>query len=256
MRWILWAQVGWLCLGMATAQTFEVASVRRSAPDITGSMACDGGPGSAAPQRFTCRGMALAGLVSLAYGLQYYQVEGLPDWANSGLANGYDVSANVPANAAPAEFRAMLQALLQERFGMEARMETLPRTGWAITSSDKPRLTASDPVTARNLQPQYRNGAMHIVARSFPLNVLASYLTTVLRGPVVDQTGIAGNFDFTLDFIPDYLGTLNAPAPSPDSPVPTLGTALSEQLGLKLVKQTVPLEVLVVTRVLRDPGAN
>jgi len=72
-----------------------------------------------------------------------------------------------------------------------------------------------------------------------------------LRGPVVDRTGLEGEFDVVLRFTPPQeIGEtgshegLEAPLPSE---APTIFTALQEQLGLKLesgagpVHQTSPV---------------
>jgi uncharacterized protein (TIGR03435 family) len=70
---------------------------------------------------------------------------------------------------------------------------------------------------------------------------------------VVDQTGLPGTFDFTLDY------TAEAPAPPNGAPPDPQGTsflsALREQLGLKLVPTTAPVRMLVVDHVER-PSAN
>ena len=67
----------------------------------------------------------------------------------------------------------------------------------------------------------------------------------VLDRPVVDRTGIAGEFDITLEWAFDQ-GADNGPS---------IGTALQEQLGLRLEAQKGAVEVLVVDHVER-PSAN
>jgi bla regulator protein blaR1 len=86
---------------------------------------------------------------------------------------------------------------------------------------------------------------------------IASLLTAVgrLGGPVVDQTGLSGQFDFTLQFTPEPKG-----APQPQDVVAdgfqvTLQEALHEQLGLKLKPTKAPLESLVIDHA-EPPAAN
>jgi uncharacterized protein (TIGR03435 family) len=67
--------------------------------------------------------------------------------------------------------------------------------------------------------------------------------------PVVDQTGIAGRFDFTLKWEPNE--TQNS---DPNAP-PGLFTAIEEQLGLKLEATKAPVDVIVIDHVER-PSAN
>jgi uncharacterized protein (TIGR03435 family) len=70
---------------------------------------------------------------------------------------------------------------------------------------------------------------------------------------VVDQTGLAGNFDVDLTWTPDQLrppSPVGAPALPPIDPNgPSIFTALQEQLGLKLDAQRGLVDVLVIDRV-------
>jgi uncharacterized protein (TIGR03435 family) len=75
---------------------------------------------------------------------------------------------------------------------------------------------------------------------------LASNLSSRFDRPVVDQTGVPGKFDFTLEWSPDETG---------DSGGPSIFTALQEQLGLKLESRRVPVEILVIDRA-EKPGEN
>ena len=74
---------------------------------------------------------------------------------------------------------------------------------------------------------------------------------------VVDQTGLTGPWDLTLTYAPDSAqipaGTLapDAPPPAANPDAPSLTAALQEQLGLRLVSTTAPVDVLVVDRVSR-----
>jgi uncharacterized protein (TIGR03435 family) len=68
----------------------------------------------------------------------------------------------------------------------------------------------------------------------------------------VDQTGLTGNFDFTLEFAP--LPGADTPASS-SSALPSLFTALEEQLSLKLKTQTAPVDVIVIDHV-EQPSEN
>jgi uncharacterized protein (TIGR03435 family) len=59
---------------------------------------------------------------------------------------------------------------------------------------------------------------------------------------VVNGTGLAGTYEFTMTF---------APAGSTDSSLPSVFTALEEQLGLKLESRTVPVDMLIIYHVER-----
>jgi uncharacterized protein (TIGR03435 family) len=75
-------------------------------------------------------------------------------------------------------------------------------------------------------------------------------LASRVNRTVLNKTGLAGNYSFTLDFTPDQIPPggfqLNG-APRPINPDgPSIFTALQEQLGLKLDSQRGPVEMLVI----------
>jgi uncharacterized protein (TIGR03435 family) len=65
-----------------------------------------------------------------------------------------------------------------------------------------------------------------------------------LDRPVLDRTGIEGEFDFKLDYAIDD---------NPDSG-PSIFSAIQEQLGLKLEAAKGPVEILVIDHVERPSG--
>jgi uncharacterized protein (TIGR03435 family) len=77
----------------------------------------------------------------------------------------------------------------------------------------------------------------------------ASTLTGQLNAPVVDATGLAGKYDFTLKWLP---GTLHPE----DDPGLSLESALPQQLGLTLRHAKGQIEVLVVDHVEKTPTEN
>jgi uncharacterized protein (TIGR03435 family) len=78
---------------------------------------------------------------------------------------------------------------------------------------------------------------------------VAGLLSRVLRGPVIDRTGIRGSFDVDVQWSDDL-----APTEKPDAP-PALSSALRETLGLELKSGRGPVEVLVVEHIER-PSSN
>jgi uncharacterized protein (TIGR03435 family) len=90
-----------------------------------------------------------------------------------------------------------------------------------------------------------------------PLSELGIGLSGRVGRAIIDQTGLAGTWDLTVTYAPDSTqipaGTLspNAPPPVANPDAPSLFAALQEQLGLRLVSTTAPVEVLVVDRVSR-----
>jgi uncharacterized protein (TIGR03435 family) len=79
------------------------------------------------------------------------------------------------------------------------------------------------------------------------MKTLASILERPAGHPVVDKTGIAGNFEIKLRY---------APPNDSKSDLPDFFTALQEQLGLKLEPQKVPVEMLVIDHADKIPTEN
>jgi len=93
-----------------------------------------------------------------------------------------------------------------------------------------------------------------ITARAQPLSALVETLGKEFRLPVTDQTGLAGRFDFTLEFAPQAPGAL--PPDKPDESAPNLISAVPQQLGLKLESKKIPVDILVVDSADKIPAEN
>lgn len=91
-------------------------------------------------------------------------------------------------------------------------------------------------------------------------------LSEQLGRTVVDKTGLAAKYDFTLKWTPDESpgsmfkglgpGPQDAASPPPPDPSgPSIFTAVQEQLGLKLESQKGPVEILVIDHA-EQPSEN
>lgn len=108
---------------------------------------------------------------------------------------------------------------------------------------------------------------MTLNAHGTPITSLVQMISQQISATVVDKTGLTGNYDFTLSFMPDMaIGTgpmMRPPqgASPPDGPqtqepvAPSIFTAVQEQLGLKLVAQKEPADVIVIDQI-EQPTAN
>ncbi|HLX46266.1 MAG TPA: TIGR03435 family protein [Bryobacteraceae bacterium] len=283
------------CLVFACAggfgQTFEVASVRPSAPvPPTGGVyfgPLRGGPGTSDPGRITWSYATLKGIVMLAYDMKNYQVNG-PEWLGS---QRYDVAAKVPEGSTKEQVMAMWQNLLAERFGMTLHRESREfRVEELVVASGGHKLVEvpEDPAAADG-PPKFSNGKLNSagfvtmvevtgatgpralsMAKAQPLSKLTEMLTNQLRRPVLDKTGLAGHYDFRIEFAPNMAGvppppTLAPPPPLPDGinpgnsasePGPELAAAVQKQLGLKLVASRAKLDVLVIDKAEKIPTEN
>ena len=90
--------------------------------------------------------------------------------------------------------------------------------------------------------------------RGITLDSFAKFLAMPVRRPVIDRTGLEGDFDIELEMTAEF-GPPPSPPGLPDqvdrASAPSIFTALQEQLGLRLESQRGPVEVLVIDRVER-----
>jgi uncharacterized protein (TIGR03435 family) len=83
---------------------------------------------------------------------------------------------------------------------------------------------------------------------------------SVMDKPVIDRTGLTNRYDFTLNWTPDQsqfaqMGARIEPVTEDPNALPTLYTALQEQLGLKLEPTKAATDVLVIDHI-EMPAAN
>ena len=190
---------------------------------------------------------SLRGLIRSAYDIQSFQLEGGPAWLDS---DAYDIAATTgdSADISHDQYRALLKAMLADRFHLKVHWETREGTVYAlILAKSGAKLTESpDPSKQPGLNTNRQHHQGRMTANNAPVSYLSSNLGNQLGRPVVDKTGLQGKYDWTLVWDPD---------PSEDSTMPTLFTAVQEQLGLKLDPQKGPVETLVIDSVDR-PSEN
>jgi uncharacterized protein (TIGR03435 family) len=245
---------------IAFAQTrpaFEVASVKPTHPNVITEvdLVASGG-------RLTATNLSLQMLIASAYGLEVYQVSGGPNWVRT---DRFDITAKAAEDLGqdqslitalgrremPRTMALMLQSLLAGRFHLQVRHETKAGTTYAlIAAKNGPHLQE----TKDHTQPPYlglHQGSQGIQwfelrGRRASMPLLAERLGRfTLHAPVVDQTGITGEFDFKIEYSPGD--------PQPDAG-PSIFTAIQD-LGLKLEPQHGELEVLVIDHA-EKPDAN
>ena len=274
-----------ICLGLAMAAAaaaqsaadrvaFEAASVKPARRgQLGGSM--DGGPGTKDPGRFAATNAALSWLVMRAYHLDGEDRLSAPAWMDEA---SYDVAAGVPPGTTAEQFRTMLQNLLAERFRMRVHHETRILPVYELTVAKngpklKPAAAGSgtdDFVPGSGIRPADRDGfpilppgrsnvaCAHLARGSYctyRMSTMEQFVARLGRPGnngvgrrVIDKTGLAGQYDFTLHFLPVY-------RTDGDGEVPSLEQALQEQLGLKLVPAKASIDVLVIDHAER-PTAN
>lgn len=196
------------------------------------------------------RQLIVAAYVDSVFALQSAEVDGLRGWA---ATDGFDVQAQTEAGFTPAKQQTMemLQAMLEDRFKLKIRRQpkSVPIYALVVDTNGvklKENQTLDGPIGGPSAGPP---GAGHIRANSIAM--LVSVLTGSAGRKVVDKTGLTGPYRIALDFTPDPL----PPGVEFDPGLPSLFTALREQLGLRLVSETGQVDAFVVESV-EKPSEN
>jgi uncharacterized protein (TIGR03435 family) len=199
------------------------AMVRPAGPvEVTGNSS--GAVARKAGQRWEIWGVPLRRLLSEAYGIPGSRVEG-PDWAG---AVAYDVALAAPGLDETRRL-ALLRRTLEDTFQLKVHKESRESDVYVlrIVPGMQPKLR---PATLGASSQWGKLG--DITAISMPLADITADAARVLGKTVMDETGLAGRFDFELKW----------DAANPQSMVDAVRT----QLGLELVPSRRPLEYLVV----------
>jgi uncharacterized protein (TIGR03435 family) len=150
----------------------------------------------------------------------------------------------------------MLQGLLGERFGLRIHRQTEQRPAYILAvGKGGPKFKAAEPDESTN----YRITGNSISLERGDLARMAQILATALGRPVIDRTGLSGHYDLSLQWDDAPIG--EGGVPGLDAPVAqgddrgSIFSAIQDQLGLRLVSQRAPVEVIVVDRIER-PSQN
>lgn len=233
----------------AGAPTFEVASVRQSQRQV--------GPDYNNQIRYTPTGMiarnvTLRRLVAEAYRLQVHQVLG-PDWLDR---NEYDIEAKSAQDVSRERMATMLQGLLAERFNLKQHSEKREMRVYELVV-DKAGIKIH-PATDGEIDHAGAGFHFHGSLREFA-DLLAVQLSIQTLNnpneparasgpliPVLDQTGLSGVYDFSVDMRPE----------SGTDMFTMWQRALQAQLGLRLENRKETVTVVVVDEAAKTPTEN
>lgn len=247
------------------APAFEVASIKRNVSGDQGSSRNVGVGG-----RLVFNNFPLRQLITAAYDIQSFQLIGGPSWINS---ERYDVEAKAAAETPLAQMYLRMRTLLAERFKLVVHQEAreLPVYHLVKARADGPlgphlkRSSVDCGPSGRGVPQPGAPPGPPVGCRAFisPAQIVFEGQTTAqlvrvlgmtLRETVIDRTNLTGGYDLQLSFAPDFGrsgpppggASATAGAPVDDPNLPSLFTALEEQLGLKLERQRSPVEVVVI----------
>jgi uncharacterized protein (TIGR03435 family) len=201
-------------------------------------------------------------LINLAYWLHPKQLTGGPAWTET---EKFDMAGKPDAPGQPNvdQMKVMIQKLLTDRFQLKFHFEKRELPVYAVRlAKTSPKLTQSqdDPKGIPGWNFGRNASGMIMTFRNSPMSQFTAMLQNSMDRPVVDQSGLTGRYDFTLNFTPDAaMAALfgGPPPPAGDNPdaAPDLFAAFQQQLGLKLEATRAPVDVMVIDKVER-PSEN
>ena len=231
---------------------FEVASIKPSDPMGRGQFQIH--PGGT----LDFRAVTLRLMILWAYDIRDFQLSGGPAWA---AGDRYDVMAKTTKNNLESEtalktaateeatsvtdpIRLRLQALLADRFHLTLHHEVKLFSSYALVVGKNGSKLKENDAPGRGWM---QWGIGRLKGTHVDMRFLCVHLSRQVDRTVIDETGLTGNYDFELNWVPDsrparlpseqdaqtppLRGCESAPTPSDG---PSIFTAIQEQLGLKL----------------------
>ena len=289
--------------------SFEVASVKPAPPIVPAQVL--GGKihigMSVDCARVDIGNLSLMDLLWRAYRVRPYQISG-PDWLSG---QRFDIAAKLPEGVGADQVPEMLQALLAERFKLVAHTEGKEQSVYGlVVGKNGAKLKASDtetpaggpaaaPPASGSSEMSFSrdangltisgggrlgagpahismgaNGALHVEATKITMERFAELLSSLVDRPVVDMTGIKGDYDIALDISREDLrnaasaagvtmpvrpmraGNAGMQAPAASDPSGASIFTAVEQLGLKLEPRKDRLTTIVIDHVEKMPTEN
>jgi len=225
--------------------TFDVATIRPAQPpDANFHVSVSSPPHSS---RFEVTNLPIKTLLQIAYGFDA-PVVGAPDWVANTFytiqARSDEAAdarlARLTDNEVRLEKRNAIRVMLAERFGLKTHLETRNTSIYnlvVVKGGVKMQVVPPPPPPDNGEAPPpprpadvRAHGSQHgleFVGSNASMRAIAGALSSMVEAPVIDQTGLTGTYNYTLQFGRDWSDH------DPDS-WPSIFTAVQEQLGLKL----------------------
>ena len=236
-RWIAFAQAP---SAGPKLQAFEVVSIK---PNPSGG---DGIDMRTSPGHLTVVNTTADELLLFAFGVKDFQLAGKPDWLTK---DRFDVDAvtGTSADLNRTTLQPFLQSMFADRFRLKVHRETRDSPVYSlIVAKVGPKLKVHSGEGRSVTGIHSRSGKDRVNARKTTMKRLAEVLTEQTDRVVIDNTGLRGEYDFSLEWSSDI---------KDDSQDPSIFTAIQEQLGLKLESAKGPVLFIVIDH-MEKPDAN
>ena len=277
----------------ASRPAFEVASIKPAEP-LTREMVISGRLHIGMKvdnARVEIDSFSIEELVRYAYNLKLYQVEG-PDWIRH---LRYDIVAKLPDGATQDQIRPMVQTLLADRFKVVLHHESKDLPVYALVvgkNGPKMKEAPASAVPAEpgpnapkemdvsgggpgismtggsfgNMRMTFEDGAMRLISPAANMTSLAFMLSRIADRPVIDMTGLKGDYDISIALSDEDMRNMAAAAGmtlpirrgADTAADPGSGSIFQsiQQLGLKLEPRKAPLDMVVVDSAEKVPTEN
>ena len=243
------------CQDIVKAPAFEVASITPCKPGTPEPPGEHAGmvqftlPGG----RFRASATSVKFLLEWAHKIQPFQHSEGPSWIGE---ERYDIVAKAEGDASDDQMRLMAQTLLADRFKLRFHRESKMLPAYVISvGKTAPKLTPSKDGETHFLRvtpqkgPDQKIVSYRVVATRFSLSQFSDTFARQLGSVIVNQTGLDGEFNFTVDLTPDDS------RPNPLDPS-LLIAAMREQLKLTVTSQKAPVDFLVIDGVEKVAAGN
>jgi uncharacterized protein (TIGR03435 family) len=260
---------------------FEVASVRQNKTNDKASMNVDPNLGDGMVPTgglYSAKNIVLAQYIAFAYKLTNQQLRSVVSQVPWVSEDRFNIEARAEGNPTKDQYRQMMQSLLADRFKMAVHFETrqIPLFALVLVKPGKlgPQLrlhrvddpVCSTPAAVMRGQPPAdaegfpercggplgmkpsAPGRMKSGGRDVPMSRFAAIMTGVgvVDRPMVDQTGLQGTVDYSLEWMQVAANVPFGAEFHPDDSAPTFEEALKEQLGLRMVSEKGPVDFFIV----------
>jgi uncharacterized protein (TIGR03435 family) len=247
----------------APKRAFEVANVKLIDPNNSVFVAM-----SADPSLVSYRNLTLRDAIRGAYKVRDFQIVG-PDWMSSVR---FEVDAKLPAGATTEQIPEMFQALLEERFKLAWRREPREMPVYALlVGKDGPKLKPAQIVPPGQAMAMGTDGKpragvvfggslaqMTITAPNASILTLVGVASRFTSRPIVDVTGIDGEYDFTLTFAAETDAGLPQGFQGNSAlsePAPSFAEAV-KKYGLRVEPRKDTVDMFVITHLEKTPTEN
>lgn len=197
-----------------------------------------------------------------------------PEWVSQ---DRYEIEATAPPHATKDQYRLMMQALLAERFGVKLHFEQreMPVLAMTLINPGKPgpklipheKGVPCDAAPSPEVFPPFCYGfsgrpkgkGTEFSSRNSPMDLIGKFLGNAAGGageisrPVVDQTGLTGRWDYTLEVAQPF-GRKPSDVDE-ENQGPTVIEGMQEQLGIRLKPSKAVIPVVIVDQI-RRPTEN